>query len=319
MRQADAMFSREAMEKLSSPEKLDAQLKITSPAGWMGLSAMLVVVFSVVLWSVFGSFTEKAEGMGLILDANGIGVVSTPAGGKVEELFVYTGSRVRRGELIARITQPAQGADTRMARFDVNLSSNDREAMARVSQYDAKKYQQQMSEEIYSEYDGIVTEISIQNGMMVSAGSPVCRIRQDGGKKDMIGVFYVPVDKGKRVTPGMTLSLAPNGADVRETGSLIGIVRSVGEYPASAESIRMTLGNSQLADWFFQKTASALVEVTFDLVRDENSSSGYLWTSVVGEHKPVTPGSFCTGSVIIDRKPPIEKVFYKLSQWLRSR
>ena len=42
-------------------------------------------------------------------------------------------------------------------------------------------------------------------------------------------------------------------------------------------------------------------------------------TSVVGEYKPITAGSFCTGSIIIDRTPPIERVFYKVSQWLRSR
>lgn len=61
------------------------------------------------------------------------------------------------------------------------------------------------------------------------------------------------------------------------------------------------------------------MEVTFDLVKDEEDESGYLWTSKVGEHKAVSAGSFCTGSIIIERKPPLEKVFFKLSQWLRSR
>ena len=32
-----------------------------------------------------------------------------------------------------------------------------------------------------------------------------------------------------------------------------------------------------------------------------------------------TAGSFVTGTVIIERRPPIEKVFYRLSQWLRNR
>ena len=54
-------------------------------------------------------------------------------------------------------------------------------------------------------------------------------------------------------------------------------------------------------------------------MKDASSESGYLWTSVVGKHRPITAGSFCTGSVVIEREPPIEKVFYKISQWLRSR
>ena len=85
------------------------------------------------------------------------------------------------------------------------------------------------------------------------------------------------------------------------------------------QGIQQHLGNGQLAQWILQAQNSSVMEVTFDLVKDPNSESGYLWTSQVGEHKPITAGSFCTGSIIIERKPPIEKVFYKLSQWLRSR
>ena len=110
-----------------------------------------------------------------------------------------------------------------------------------------------------------------------------------------------------------------NGVDVSMSGSLLGTVRSVSQYPVSAQSVQRHLGNEHLAQWILQSEQSAVMEVTFDLVKDESSESGYLWTSKVGEHKPITAGSFCTGSIIIERKPPIEKVFYKLSQWLRSR
>lgn len=315
----DDLFNPAALKKFRAPEKLDAMLKITSPAGWMGLTTMLVILFSVVIWSVFGSFTEKAEGMGMILDSRGVGVVSAPSGGKVTQILTYEGAKVKRGTLLALITQPSAGANTNMARFDVNLSSNDREVMSRVSQFDARKHQQQAFEEVYSDYDGIIAELDIEPGMTVTDGATVCRIRLDGGRQDVMGIFYVPVDKGKRIEPGMTLSLAPNSADIKQSGSLVGVVRSVGEYPVGVESIRKTLGNAQLADWFLQKSQSSLVAVNFDLVQDENSPSGYLWTTTVGEHKKITPGSFCTGYIIIDRKPPIEKIFYKFSQWLRSR
>jgi hypothetical protein len=108
--------------------------------------------------------------------------------------------------------------------------------------------------------------------------------------------------------------------DISQTGSLIGVVRSVSQYPATLQSMKKNLGgNEQLAQMIIQGSQGAVMEVSFDLVKDPDSKSGYLWTSKVGEHKPVTAGSFCTGSIIIERRPPIEKVFYKLSQWLRSR
>ena len=316
---ANKLFSREALDKMRSPERLDQMLPITTPIGWMGLAAVGVLIFSVVLWSIFGAFTVKAEGMGMLLDSAGVVNISHVAAGKVDEIYVHTGSRVKKGDLIARMEQPAQLADTRMARYDMGLAANDREAMGRASQYDAKKYQQNVNENIYSDYDGIIDEVAAQPGAVLAAGTPIRTLRRDQQRQDLSGVFYVPVTMGKRIQPGMTLQLAPNGVDVSQSGSLIGVVRSVSQYPVSQAAMQERLGNVQLAQWFLSKENSSLVEVRFDLVKDENSESGYLWTSVVGKHKPITPGSFCTGSVIVDRKPPIEKVFYKISQWLRSR
>lgn len=316
---ARQIYSKEALAKLSSPDKLDGMMKITNPIGWMALMALGMSIVSVVIWSIFGAFTEKADGVGMIMDAGGIAIISPVNSGRVEQLYVQPGDRVQQGDLIARLAQDVQDADTHMARYDVNLAASDRETMQRVAQYDAKRYQQRVSEEIYSPQDGIVTDLPVREGSIVMAGNPVCRIRLQEDRGDLTGVFYVPVEKGKRMKPGMTMQLAPNGVDTSQSGSLIGIVRSVGEYPVTLESMRTTLGNDQLAQYFLQRMSSSLVEVRFELVRDEKSSSGYLWTSVVGEHKEILPGSFCTGSVIIDRKPPIEKVFYKLSQWLRNR
>ena len=136
----------------------------------------------------------------------------------------------------------------------------------------------------------------------------MCSVRLTQNRPEMLGVFYVPVEMGKRVEVGMTIQLAPNGLDVSKTGSLIGVVRSVSQYPVTSENVIKTLGNATLAQWFIQNKG-ALIEIQFDLVKDEKSSSGYLWTSQVGEHKPITAGSFCTGFVIIKREAPIERVF----------
>lgn len=320
MRQQNSqIFSQEALDKLRSPEKLDTMLPITTTVSWMALIAVLVLLFSVVLWSIYGAFTVKAEGMGLIMDSAGVMNVSHTSNGKIAQLYVRPGMTIKKGELIAHMEQAEQSADTRMAQYGMGLASNDRDAMGRAYQYDAKRYQQDVAEDIYSDYDGIVDEVMVDVGTLVTAGTPICSVRMTQNREDLTGLLYIPVEKGKRVEPGMTIQLAPNGADVSQTGSLIGVVRTVSQYPITAQSIQQHLGNPHLAQWIMQAQNSSLMEVTFDLVKDEDDSSGYLWTSKVGEHKPITAGSFCTGSIIIERKPPIEKVFYKLSQWLRSR
>ena len=39
----DKLFSREALDKMRSPEKLDTLLHVTNPIGWIGLSAILQI------------------------------------------------------------------------------------------------------------------------------------------------------------------------------------------------------------------------------------------------------------------------------------
>ncbi|MCR5833983.1 MAG: HlyD family efflux transporter periplasmic adaptor subunit [Selenomonadaceae bacterium] len=313
------IFSQEALDKLRSPEKLDTMLPITTPVSWMALISVLILLFSVVLWSIYGAFTVKADGMGLIMDSAGVMNVSHIANGKISHLYISPGMHIKKGDKIAHMEQAEQSADTRMAQYGMGLASNDRDAMGRAYQYDAKRYQQGIAEDIYSDYDGIVDEVMVNVGSMITAGTPICSVRMTQNREDLTGLLYIPVDKGKRVEPGMTIQLAPNGVDISQSGSLIGVVRSVSQYPVTIQGIQQHLGNAQLAQWILQAQNSSVMEVTFDLVKDENSESGYLWTSQVGKHRPITAGSFCTGSIIIERKPPIEKVFHKLSQWLRNR
>ena len=313
------IFSQEALDKMRSPEKLDTVLPITSPVSWMGLIAVAAMLFAVVLWSIFGSFTVRADGMGLIMDPKGVVNVATISGGKLDKLYVHPGDHVKKDDQIAHVDQVQENAATRMAQYGPELATSGRDAMNRVQEYDMRRGQKNASEYIYSSYDGIVDEILVEEGSTVGSGVPICTLRLSGGRKDLKGVLYVPVEKGKRIQTGMTIQLAPNGVDVSQSGSLLGTVRSVSQYPITMQAMQKRLGNDQLAQWIVQAQQSSVMEVTFDLVKDETSESGYLWTSSVGTHKPVTAGSFCKGSIIIERKPPIEKVFHKLSQWLRNR
>lgn len=315
----EKLFSREALNKLRSPEKLNTLIPVTNPIAWVGLIAICMLMFSIVLWSVFGAFTERANGMGLIMDSAGVINVSHAASGKITAVYIKTGDTVQSGQLIARMEQPERVADTQMAQYGAELASSDRDVIGRVYQYDAKLHQQNASENIYSEYDGVVDEVLIEKGSIIQPGNPICTVRLTRNRDELTGVFYVPVDKGKQIENGMLIQLAPNGVDVSKSGSLIGVVRSISQYPISGQGIQKSLGNAQLAQWIVSQGMGGAVEVKFDLVKDAADASGYLWTSVIGDHKPITAGSFCTGSIIIERQPPIERVFYKLSQFLRSR
>lgn len=313
------LFSQEALDKLRSPDRLDKMFSITKSLDWMLIVAVMVFLFAVVLWSIFGAFTEKVDGMGLITDSAGVAVVTPLANGKLETLKVKTGDVVSEGDLLARVEQVERSMDTRLARNNMALSKDEKEALGYIYNYNSKREQNRVIGEIRSDYRGVVDEVMVEPGMMVTSDHPLCTIRLTQDTDELSGILYIPVEKGKRVEKGMTIHLVPNGVEVSESGSLIGIVRSVSQYPVSMQGVQKNLGNAHLASWVAETEKSALMEVRFDLVKDEESPSGYLWTSVVGKHPPITAGSFCKGSIVIDSKPPIEKVFYKISQWLRSR
>ena len=318
-RKGNEIFSKEALDKMRSPEKLDTTMSITTPIGWMGLVAVAVMVLAIVVWSVFGSFTVKADGMGMIMDPSGISNIYALSGGTVDELYVHSGKKVEKGDLIAHVSMAQEDAATRMAQYAPELAASSREAVTRVHEYDSRRYQKESAEYIYSPYDGKVDEILVGEGSIVTSGMPLVQVRVDGGQESLRGILYIPVDKGKRVEKGQTIQLAPNGVDVSQTGSLLGTVRSVSQYPVTPQSMRKVLGNEQLAQWIISSQQSSVMEVNFDLVRDPGSESGYLWTSSVGEHKPITAGSFCTGSIIIERRPPIEKVFSVAEELVRNK
>ena len=315
----NGIFSKEALDKLRSPEQLDTVLPITSPIGWMGLVAVAVMMVAVVIWSIFGSFTVKAEGVGMIMDSSGVSKVSSVAGGKIDKVYVHPGEKIKKGAMIAHIELPQETAATRMAQYNPELASSNRDAKNKVHEFDSRRYQKETTEYVYSTRSGTVDEIMVQEGAVIGTGSPIITVRNDDGRNELSGIMYVSVNKGKSVKPGQTIQIAPGSVDISQSGSLLGTVRSVSQYPVSAQTMQSTLNNEQLVQAILQAQQGAVMEVIFDLVKDPGSESGYLWTSSVGEHKPITAGSFCTGTIIIERRPPIEKVFYRLSQWLRNR
>ena len=313
------IFNEEALSRLRSPEQLDSVIKVTQPVAWMALLTLCFLSASIVLWSVFGVMSVSVQGVGMILDPAGLVNVYHDVGGKISEILVRPGNRVRKGDVVARLTLPNMVNDIIKTRQDVMRSTNRSQVENTVSNFDSLINIWYLSFNVVSTFDGIVTEVKANVGDVVAAGSTsICSIRQDQLREDVIAIMYVAADSGKKIEPGMVAQLTPSGSEQKEDGSLLGVVRAVSLYPVSNSGIMKTLGNSEVVNWILQKMGGAVMEVKVDLVKDPRSASGYLWTSRVGSHKPLTVGTICTGSVVTDRQPPLNRVFKKLSQWIRN-
>ena len=135
----DKLFSREALDQMRSPEKLDTLLHVTNPICWIGLSAILLLLAGVVLWSIMGSFTVKADGYGLITDAGGVRKVTVINTGQVNRLYINKGARVKKNQQIAQIDQVNMTMDTIAVRNSIDLGANRSDVEQRVNAHDAKR------------------------------------------------------------------------------------------------------------------------------------------------------------------------------------
>lgn len=100
-----SFFRKSALEKLSTPEKLDQLIKVTGPKSWIALLTIALALGVGITWSVFGRVKTKLDVVGVVLGGDVHEVVST-AQGQLVELKVAIGNKVKKGDIIATIQQP---------------------------------------------------------------------------------------------------------------------------------------------------------------------------------------------------------------------
>lgn len=316
---ANKIFSEEVLKKMRSSEQLDTMLNVTNSFSWTALAALGMIVLSVVIWSCFGALITKVEGLGMLTDAKGITRVISPNAGWVTAVNVEPGKRVGEYELLAVINSPDYLINEQQIKGRFEETQSEQDVKNQIASYSTNEISQMVAGNIISSNVGVVDELNIKEGDFVQSGSLVCTIVNNAGDTGIKGVLYVSALQGKKIKEGMTIQVTPSGFEKEDDGELLGIVRSVSRYPVSAEAIRFKLGNDVLTQAVLTKYENSVVAVDFDLIKDEGNASGYLWTVKRDNQKAPTSGSMVEGFVVTGRKPPIEKVFYKISDWLRTR
>ena len=315
-----SIFQQEALDRLHSPDELDKLFAPTTPVAWVALVAILLLVISALVWSIFGVMANKVNGTGLIIDSAGVVNVSHNASGRLAELKVSVGDHVRQGQIIAIVEQPAIEAQIARLNREISSAKSRSEMAATGATLDELQAKLERDSMVVSPVSGIVADIIISgSGDYITPGIPLINIRLDEEKRgELMAMLYVPVTDGKKLQQGMMVQVAPGSVDASEYGTLVGQVRSVSSYPVQADSITGWTANKELTAWILKQTGGAAMEAKVELIKDSDTATGYLWSSIHGSPKPITPGTVCTGSVIVERQAPITKAFRKINQWLRS-
>jgi HlyD family secretion protein len=103
-----AIFRAVALERLSSPDRLDRLITITTPQGWLALLSVCLLIVCVAVWSIFGAVPTRIAGHGILVTLGGsVYDAMAPSTGNVAVLEAPTGAAIGKGDVIAELTQPA--------------------------------------------------------------------------------------------------------------------------------------------------------------------------------------------------------------------
>ena len=312
------LFQEKSLAKLKKPEGDDKLFRVVPSLGWVGLATVMIVIFSILIWSFFGIMADKVAGYGIILDKEGINSVSTMASGRIVQQNYSLGDRVQEGDILAYIEQGKEEQQL-MYQLEVAADSTSQSEMKRqVAELSSMKKGRNADGQLRSPYTGVVVNVRADEGDVVSVGTPIFDIRRDDDFSNLIAMVYVSSFDGARIKPGTIMELNPYRDEETERGELLGKVVRVSQVPVGSDRINYWTGNKEFDSMVVNKLGGSAVEVKVELIDDDESKSGYLWNNILGGDEEVQVGLVFSASAVVKREAPVVKAFAKLSQWVRS-
>jgi HlyD family secretion protein len=121
MSQAEKLFRKTALDRLSSPDELDALVRVIPPRSWLLLVPFAVAVAGGLAWSIFGRIPIKVSGLGIIVSQSGIAEVVADTAGRISRLRVDVGDVVEAGAPLADIARP--DFEDRLRQLDARIAT----------------------------------------------------------------------------------------------------------------------------------------------------------------------------------------------------
>lgn len=273
----EQIYRKEAMQRISSPEQLDALMTVTNPVGWLALVITLIVVVALLIWGFTGRLPVVNHAPGILVHPGRVKGVFSLAAGQVVEISVQVGESVAEGRVVARI-QPTQ-AFPKTARVDILAAES-----------------------------GVVSDVLIRPGSVIDSGQRIMNLRND--ETELVALLFAPLDQGKRIHVGMPVRISPSTVREEDFGDVVGYVHRVSAGSVTEGEIEELLGNPDLVKVFLEggQYAGAPILVEARLDRDLRNVSAYRWTSRQGPPFALSANTFCEANIVTSQERPIDLV-----------
>ena len=120
-------------------------------------------------------------------------------------------------------------------------------------------------------------------------------------------MLYVPFSNIQKIIKDMEVYIYPTALDRQKYGHMVANVFRIEDAPVSVENMKYVLGtNNMMADEFTKN--GAIVAVLCKLQHDENTASGYYWSTENSNDIILGSSTLVEGKFVVDESAPITKL-----------
>lgn len=102
---AESIYRQSALDRMASPERLDAPLKLVGRPSWLLLGAFAAAIVCGLIWAILTSAPVKVSASGILIDRTGLAEIVASDAGRIDRLMVAPGDTVRAGQPIAALAR----------------------------------------------------------------------------------------------------------------------------------------------------------------------------------------------------------------------
>lgn len=245
-------------QRLQSPTQIGKTLKVTALPTYLLVCTALLLIGAFFVWGFLGTVSDKAYYSGVVFPSEGTTDISLPHRGMVRTIFVHSGDHVSRGQTVA-------------------LVSVEDSYSILTSTVEGTIINTKVDNEAFEAFEPIVSVVS---------GN------REASQRCMLIAFID--NAGQRyLQEGMVAQVWPENEKRDEIGYVKGRVVRIDRYPVSANEVRQTLKNEELAARVLS-SGEMMYQVHIELLPSPTHPSEYYWSFGQPEDVNMNVGTYCS-------------------------
>ncbi|MGG6295597.1 NHLP bacteriocin system secretion protein [Leptolyngbya sp. AN02str] len=231
----------------------------------------------------------------------------------------YLNSVNQADELRAQLSQLETQAASQQEQDLVAATARQKEIQETQRAIAQLQLQLQQASKITSPYAGKILEVSAKPGERMDPGMSVVTLSAQGDSTPLVGLMFLPVSEGNKITPGMKVQMTPTTVKREEYGGIVGTVFEVSQYPITRAGAASLIGNPDMLPSLMTEEPHVAVFArleTHSATRTQLASNTtatsetlrYRWSSSQGPNQAIAPGTTATARITVEARAPISYV-----------